>query len=166
MLSNDVIIWLYYSHDVGNDSGLIPENNPKRLMLIGLMIQKLIWEERKVSWGTADDVNVKKLHFPHLKNGNSVQLRVLRWGVFFEMEEPGNQPCEKGGKMQGTAPRLLSPFFLVPLLLLYLFLAINTCFCIIFSLIWKSNGKTDGIGQDWGVKMNFVVLFISLGSMI
>lgn len=26
-------------------------------------------------------------------------------------------------------------FFLVPLLLLYLFLAINTCFCIFFSLI-------------------------------
>lgn len=111
MLSNDVIIWLYYSHDVGNDSGFIPENNPKHLMLIGLMIQKLIWEEWKVFWGTADDVNVKKLHFPHLKNGNSVQLRALRWGVLFEMEEPGNQPCEKGGKMQGTEPRLLSPFF-------------------------------------------------------
>lgn len=47
-------------------------------MLIGLMIQKLIWKEWKVSWGTADDVNVKKLHFPHLKNGNSLQLRVLR----------------------------------------------------------------------------------------
>lgn len=45
-------------------------------MLIGLMIQKLIWKEWKVSWGTADDVNVKRPHFPRLKNGNSVQLHV------------------------------------------------------------------------------------------
>lgn len=78
MLYNDVIICLYCVHDVDNDSGFIPENNPKYLMLIGLMIQKVIWEEWKVSWGTADDVNVKMLHFPHLKNGNNMQLCGLR----------------------------------------------------------------------------------------
>lgn len=78
MLYNDVIICLYCVHDVDNDSGFIPENNPKYLMLIGLMIQKVIWKEWKVSWGTADDVNVKRLHFPHLKNGNNMQLCGLR----------------------------------------------------------------------------------------
>lgn len=78
VLYNDVIICLYYIHDIGNDSGFIPENNRKHLMLIGLMIQKLIWKEWRVSWGTADDVHVKRLHFPHLKTGNNMQLRVLR----------------------------------------------------------------------------------------
>lgn len=62
---------------------------------------------------------------------------------------------ERWKNVRNCAKVTFPPFFLFPLLLLYLFLAINTRSHFFFSLIWKSSGKTDDIGQDWGVKMNF-----------